>query len=114
MDFKFFSKQSILSPQEQKQRKLFFILIGVILATLIVVYFSFFRATPSSPVIESIADSEMDETQEVTNVGTQEIIEKINFDAGFFNDPQFQVLRVYGEWPLETEIKGRANPFLPY
>lgn len=114
MDFKLFSKQSVLSPQEQKQQKMLMILAGLVLTTLIVVYFGFFRSSSTDPTNGSIQDSGTNRIEEANRLRTEGIIKKMDFDGEFLNDSRFQALRIYGEWPLEIENKGRTNPFLSY
>ena len=121
MAFKLFSKDkdSIAFPQEEKQRKLMFILIGVVLAALIVLYFSFMR--PSQPeiieepgMIEEPAISSLPSPVVMGGILIEDITKKINFDIDFLEESYFQALKIYGEWPLSIEEKGRPNPFLPY
>lgn len=101
MPFKLFSKNSALFPQERKQRRLMLVLIGLVLATLLVVYFVFWRSpAPSVP-------------EPITPPSTI-MPEEIEFDEDFFNDPRFEGLELYGQWPLIIGETGRENPFLPY
>lgn len=104
-----FEKQdSIKLPQEKKQQNMLVVLALIILVIAIVAYFGFFRSSGSvpapidqpgpGPVLSSPAS----------------IIEEISFDYGFFKNPQFQELKIYGEWPLTIEVKARANPFIPF
>jgi len=107
--FKLFPKESVLFPQEKKQRRLTIILTSLLLVTLGVLYFGFFRAptTPGPPSPEpgpSVQPSKR----------PAEVIKKIEFDIGFLKEPTFRALKIYGEWPIEIEERGRENPFLPY
>ena len=106
--FKLFSKKSILFPQETKQQKLMVALAGLVLATLTILYFGFFRS-PSVP-----SPSEEPGPSERPTSRPAEVIKKIEFDIGFLKEPNFRALKIYGEWPIKVEEKGRENPFLPY
>jgi hypothetical protein len=113
MDFKsFFSKDSIAFPQDKKQQMLIIVLVVVVLITLIVLGFGFWR--PSSPPVDSVAVQPVDSGPAINRMRIEKIIEKIDFDIDFLRTPHFQNLKVYGEWPLEIDEKGRQNPFLPY
>jgi hypothetical protein len=115
------SLNDISFPQERKQRILLIALTIVVLVTLVILYFGFWRSSSTS-VIPSSSQPALSPSTFSPSVGavtdkkffTEKIIEEIDFDADFLKNSSFQDLRVYGEWPLETEIKGRANPFLPY
>ncbi|MEA2113489.1 MAG: hypothetical protein U9P63_02425 [Patescibacteria group bacterium] len=118
MNFDLFSKNSILSPQDKKQRLMVFILFVIVLIIIIILYFNFWRS-PTLPNTEGVNESpiakgeffEVDAPDELI----EEIdIEKIDFDANFLESSCFKNLKIYGEWPLEVGEKGRANPFLPY
>jgi len=83
------------------------ILAALVLAILIVLYFGLWRSAPESAV-----------SVEPSVLGVEDILvglaEKIDFDANFLKSSYFKDLKVYGEWPLEIDDKGRTNPFLPY
>ena len=87
-------------PQEKKQKTLAYILILATLVALVVLYFGFWRSSPSaiSPDSQSV----------------EKTIKEIDFNSFLLKDSNFQALKIYGKWPLETETKGRANPFLPF
>ena len=121
MSFNLFSRDSILSPHDKKQRLMLIVLAILILVILIVLYFGFRRSSPEPPVnTELPASSEFQQSESVpekTNISantSEELIEKINFDASFLENSRFKNLKVYGEWPLGVDEKGRTNPFLPY
>jgi len=111
MAFKLFSKDSTAFPQEKRQRFLMIILVVMVLAILITVYFYFLRPSQPSTTQPEISPS----TSPVIGRGItiEDIINKINFDINFLKSPYFLTLKIYGEWPLEIEEKGRINPFLP-
>ena len=115
MDFNLFSRNSVLSPQDKKQRLMAAILVVVVLGTIIISYFGFWRS-PASPSTEILTDTEALVRKELSGMDAAEkdIIQKIDFDADFLKDSRFQTLKIYGEWPLEANEKGRTNPFLPY
>ncbi|MEA2113350.1 MAG: hypothetical protein U9P63_01675 [Patescibacteria group bacterium] len=112
MNFDLFSKNSILSPQDKKQRLMVFVLFVIVLIIIIILYFNF-RSSPTLPNTESVNESPIED--ELFEMGApDELIEEINFDASFLESSRFKNLKIYGEWPLEVGEKGRANPFLPY
>jgi len=121
MAFKLFSKDkdSTAFPQEEKQRKLMFILIGIVLAALLILYFGFLR--PSQPemieepgIIEEPAISSLPSLIVDEGILIEALTKKINFDIDFLKEPYFQDLKIYGEWPLQIEGQGRDNPFLSF
>jgi hypothetical protein len=119
MDFKsFFSKDSISSPQDKKQQMLIIVLVAVVLITLIVLGFGLRRPSPPptdlAPSADSVAFQPVDSGPVINRMRIEKIIEKIDFDIDFLRTPRFQNLKVYGEWSLEINEKGRQNPFLPY
>ena len=111
MAFKLFSKDSVAFPQERRQRFLMIILVVMVLAILITLYFYFLRpsqvptAEPGAPLSTSPVIGE--------GIPIESIIQKINFDINFLKNPYFLTLKIYGEWPLKIEERGRTNPFLP-
>jgi len=134
MAFKLFSKDKdpIAFPQEEKQRKLIFAFIGVVLVALLVLYFGFLRSSspatlPSQPemleepgmveepgMIEEPAISSLPFPVVGEGILIEDITKKINFDIDFLEEPYFQDLKIYGEWPLQIEGQGRDNPFLSF
>jgi len=107
MAFKPFPKDTIFFPEEKKQKKLLVVLAVVVLGALIILYFGFGRPIPPiQPAVGELAPSSL--------LFLEKIINKIDFDVSFFKSQSFQVLKVYGEWPLEIGEKGRSNPFIAY
>ncbi len=84
-------------------------LAGLILTTFAILYFGFFR----SPAPPGPSDGEPGPSERPT-VRPEEVIKKIEFDISFLKEPDFRALKIYGEWPIEIEEKGRKNPFSPY
>ena len=111
MFFKLFSKDSTTLPQEKKQRILMVALAVIVIATLIILYFVFRSPPPSTsfPVGPTIPQSTVSLLPSLEN-----IIEKVDFDINFLKGSLLEKLKIYGEWPLKIEKKGRPNPFLPY
>ena len=111
MFFKLFSKDSTTLPQEKRQRILMVALAVIVIATLIILYFGFRSPSPSTsfPVGPTIPQPTVSLLPSLENV-----IEKIDFDINFLKGPLLEKLKIYGEWPLKIEKKGRPNPFLPY
>ena len=83
----------------------------LILVILVVLYFGLRHSPSELPAGAGLPG--LEETDTPTGV-PEGLIEKIDFDADFLKSSRFKDLKVYGEWPLETDEKGRANPFLPY
>ena len=111
MNFNLFSNNSVLSPQEKKQRLMLIILVVAILTISIVLYFGFWRSLPEPSADEGLFIAE---NGDVSEYMLEELVEKINFDVSFLKSSYFKDLEIYGEWPLEIGAKGRNNPFLPY
>lgn len=111
MNFNLFSKNTILSPHDKKQRLMLVILLVAILVILIILYFGFWRSLPEPPIDEQPS---VVENGDIRGEALEALIEKIDFDASFLKSSYFKDLKVYGEWPLEIGEKGRDNPFLPY
>lgn len=117
MNFKLFSKNSILSPHDKKQRQLLVILIVVVLITLVILYFGLRRSSLPSSVDTGMSNAELFPTEKIGAISDEapkNVIKKINFDADFLKNSYFEDLKIYGEWPLQVDKKGRDNPFLPY
>lgn len=112
MAFKLFSKDSTSLPQEKKQRFLIIILGVVLLVTFVILYFAYLR--PSSPTPSGVAEPDTFLPAVEGEILAENIIKKIDFDIDFLKSPRFGALKIYGEWPLKIEEKGRTNPFLPY
>jgi len=121
MNFKIFSGNSVLTPQDKKQRLMLIILMVAVLTALIILYFGFWHSSTPSSSSEEIPGEETFDAEmilvsimEEKNAAPSVVIKKINFDADFLENPYLRNLKIYGEWPLSAEEKGRANPFLPY
>ena len=101
------SQDSVVFPQEKRQRNLLIILVVLVLSALIILYFGFWRSKPSpSSIVLSSSEAA------APGIATiEDIIKKIDFDIDFLENSLFQNLKIYGEWPLEIEEKGRTNPF---
>lgn len=113
MDFNLFSKNSILSPHDKKQRSMLIILAILIVAILIVVYFGLRNRLPKTP--SELPGEGLTDVKKIEKpINASELIEKIDFDIDFLKSSRFNDLKVYGDWPLKIDEKGRANPFLPY
>lgn len=110
MNFKIFSGNSILTPQDKRQRLMLIILMVAILTAAIILYFGFW-SSPTPPAPNS--EIELSITEE-KNAAASVVIKKMNFDVDFLENPYLRSLKIYGEWPLQVNEKGRANPFLPY
>lgn len=121
MAFKLSSHQiSIPHPHEIKQFKLLMILGVVVLVTVTIIYFGFFRS--SSPSVTTSDGNELDDssspstgTEDTSDLRSPEgVTTKINFDVNFLKESIFKDLEVRGNDPLEANEKGRNHPFLPF
>lgn len=102
-------KQNFISlPQEKKQRKLLGLLVILILAILAIIFFYFRSSSSEQSIISESQSLSIIKDQ----VPAEKIVEKIDFDIDFLKNSFFQSLKIYGEWPLEINEKGRTNPFL--
>lgn len=118
---------SIGTPQEQKQKKMVYLLILVILLIAGVLYFGFFRGSTAPSVSPAPAVLPAGQTAG-TVTGTVpvslepgsenqkflESLKAVNLEVPLFKDKKFQALSLYGEWPISQGAKGRENPFEPY
>ncbi|MBU1289705.1 hypothetical protein KKG85_00450 [Patescibacteria group bacterium] len=119
MNFKIFSVNSILTPEDKKQRLMLVILVATVLISVVILYFGFWRSptptpTPTSPSLSEEPSSVEFVVTEEKNAAPSVVIKKMNFDTDFLENPYLRNLKIYGEWPLQVDEKGRANPFLPY
>ncbi len=112
MNFNLLPKDSVLSPRDKQQRLMLGVLLVLILAILFVLYLNLWRPLPEP--FSKPSDSAGLSVAGGTGAAPGALIEKIDFDTDFLKSSRFKDLKVYGEWPLETDEKGRANPFLPY
>ena len=103
-------KQNLVLPKEKKQRKLMLLLVAIVLAIAVLLFFYFNPISSEGPATTENISSFADQQQLLA----EDLVEKIDFDISFLKNSFFQSLKVYGEWPLIVEQKGRANPFLPY
>ncbi|PIV10424.1 MAG: hypothetical protein COS49_00565 [Candidatus Portnoybacteria bacterium CG03_land_8_20_14_0_80_41_10] len=106
-----FKKLSQLSP-EKKQQLLITALVVIVLITVSILYFGFLR----SPSDLAAPSDHLSVSPDVSGQGCllEQIVEAINFDAGFLREDNFQALKIYGQWPVEIEKDRRSNPFSPY
>jgi len=97
---------------ENKGKKQKIILAGaglLVLAGAAAVYFNFFQSPAATEEISSLIEQNL--SGGVSEISIDKIIEEIDFDAGFLESSRFQALKVFKDWPLKIEQKGRSNPF---
>lgn len=87
-------------PQYRRQQKLLIILIILIFAIILVLYFGFWRRPAKKEIISEVSES-------------INSIPRLELDTNFFEEPNYQNLEFYGQWPIEVKEIGRENPFLP-
>ncbi len=117
---------SIETPQEQKQKKMVYLLILVLLAIAGILYFGFFRGATAPSVSPLPAVLPGEQAAGTTGAGAVslgagnedqaflESLKNVNLENPVFKDKKFQDLSLYGEWPISQGVKGRENPFEPY
>lgn len=105
----------VILPEQKRQKKLLFVLIAVVFAIILVLYFGFSTPKQSTPIGPAIEPGILPATTSVPSaekkLPSPELI-KIEFDI--FNEPKFQALKpVASKLDISGE-KGRTNPFLPH
>jgi hypothetical protein len=127
-----------ITPEQKKQKKMIYILLGVVLVTVVVLYFGFFsgsdeqaaelNAVPGSLPGQSAADQAVPGAENANTAGASAALsgagstfaqklsslENVNLDFGIFQDTKFQSLKSFGSSPDMSGPKGRPNPFSPY
>ncbi|OGZ33296.1 MAG: hypothetical protein A3I88_02765 [Candidatus Portnoybacteria bacterium RIFCSPLOWO2_12_FULL_39_9] len=104
MELQNFDKMGISFPFQAKQKKLLLVLIGVVLITILVLYFGFRKEKIPSDSAPPAVDSQKKERS----------LEEIELDTSLFKNPQYQALKTDGAGPIEVGEAGRENPFAPY
>lgn len=104
--------QSFFTAQQQRQKKLIYIFIGVILITAAIVYFGFLKKpTSTNSVPGTISSSFLVEQQNDKLINA---LKQATLDLPIFKDKKFQSLILFGQFPLVIGEKGRENPFAPF
>ena len=100
---------SFINPQQQRQKKLTYLLAAVILA-IAGVYF-FYVKKPSlapNPIVEIISPGGE------PNEKIVELLKTINLDINLLKDNKFRALVLPGIFPIVPGEKGRPDPFAPF
>lgn len=93
-----------------KKQKIILAAAAVLILAGAVVYFNFFQSAPDiTEGISSLVDQNL--PGESQAVSLDKIMREIDFDAGFLGSSRFQALKIFRDWPLKVEQKGRRNPF---
>ena len=108
MAFKLPSKNSISFPQEKKQRTLLIVFIVIVIAAFVILYFGFWNSL-SSPTSISTESDLLLTNKNISSI--EKIIKSIDFNISFLKKSSFQDLKIYSDWPLEIDSKGKENPF---
>jgi hypothetical protein len=94
----------------QKPSKMPYIIIGIVVAVAVLVYFYWAgSSTPSSETLEETSNGQ------VVGAKVFVLLNEINYlkiDSTFFTDPSYKTLRDYSV-PIPTLPIGRPNPFAP-
>lgn len=100
--------------QRKRQKTLLFVGLGMVLASVLVLYFGVWKKTPI-PQKEIIPGMVATTTPGVLRA-TDEKLKKINLDFEFLNEKIIPFLKTHGDIPVKIDKKeiGRDNPFIPY
>ena len=102
--------------QRKRQKTLLFVGLGIILATVSILYFGFWKTTPTPE--EGITPEMVGATETTSKVSTvtEEKLKKINLDFKFLNEKIIPFLKIHGNIPvkIDKDKVGRDNPFIPY
>lgn len=102
--------------QRKRQKTLLFVGLGIILVTISVLYFGFWKTAPTSE--EQIVPGTVGvvETTPKVSTATEEKLKKINLDFKFLNEKIIPFLKIHGNIPvkIDKDKVGRENPFIPY
>ncbi|MBU1102302.1 hypothetical protein KJ853_01435 [Patescibacteria group bacterium] len=100
-----------ISPSQQKQKKLIYVFLLVVLIT--AGFYLLYVKTPdwfSSPAVPVSSDP-----NEQLNSRLVELLKPISLNISFLNDKRFQALVLPGNLPISPPAqKGRPNPFEPF
>lgn len=95
--------------QQQKQRKIIYLVVLTVILLGLIVYFGFFRE--SAPIIETPTGVSTEADSKISRLF--ESLKNISLDISLFKDKKFQGLNIFGEFPINQGTKGRENPFDP-
>ncbi len=100
------------TPQKQRNKKLAFLLVSVIILTSLIIYFGF-GGQPASPpaAIKAITPDEQQIDENSRNLSA---LNAISLNSPLFTDKKFQSLILSDQLPVAVGIKGRSDPFLPF
>jgi hypothetical protein len=105
-----------IKPLEHKKRQktLLFVGLGIVLATILVLYFGFLKTTlvPEEQILPGTAVG----TVTKSSSATEEKLKEINLDFKFLNEKIIPFLKTHGNVPvkIDKDEVGRSNPFIPY
>jgi hypothetical protein len=106
---------AIKSIEDRKRQKtLLFVGLGIILVTVLVLYFGFWQKTPVSEDQTGLQTAGAAIPK--TSTATEEKLKKINLDFKFLNEKIIPLLKIHGDIPVKVDENkvGRDNPFIPY
>ena len=98
--------------QRKRQQILLFVGIGVVIITLLVLYFNFWKkeVPPEEGTSLAIPISQRSQSEQIL----EEKLKKIKLDFDFLNDTILSFLKIHGDLPVEKGETGRDNPYVPY
>jgi len=100
--------------QRKRQKTLLFVGLGLILVTVLVLYFGFWKKVPIPE--EQIGSQAAGTAVPKVSTATEEKLKKIDLDFKFLNEEIIPFLKIHGDIPVKVDKDkvGRDNPFIPY
>ncbi|MBD3282236.1 MAG: hypothetical protein GF387_01345 [Candidatus Portnoybacteria bacterium] len=92
--------------KRKKQQMLLFIALGILVVTVVVLYFTVWNSSGPAPegVIESKKSNRLAERR----------LEQIDLNFDFLKNKILPFVETFGNLPVEKGETGRNNPFAPY
>jgi len=101
---------SFVSAQAKKQKKMIWILLGLVLA-IVAVYFMYVKKIPIIPSTPTVASPVIGDDLSSKIV---EMLRSVNLNLPLLNDKDFKLLILPGNLPIVPGERGRTNPFEPF
>lgn len=101
---------NIVTPQQAKTKKMVYLLVAIVVAAALILYFG--RGGSSVPSEGSAPVANLEQIDQ--NAKLLEELNKVNFDNLVFKDKKFEALILNGQLPISVGTRGRENPFAPF
>lgn len=98
-----------IGQQRDRQKKLIFLLVALLIATILVLYFALGLGAPSPSVSVNGGSG----IGPLTSSVSQDQITSVSLDLSVLRRQEFLGLRLFGDIPIVLGELGRSNPFLP-